>query len=60
MAVPFISIIIPIYKSEPYIKKCLDSIMAQTITNWEAILIDDGSPDQSGAICDEYANRDNR
>lgn len=60
MATPFVSIIIPIYRSEPYLKKCLDSIISQTITNWEAILIDDGSPDLSGAICDDYANRDNR
>ena len=53
-----ISIILPVYKVEQYLRRCLDSIMAQTFTNWECILIDDGSPDKSGAICDEYAGRD--
>lgn len=57
---PLISIIIPVYKAEKYINRCLDSIIAQTYTNWEAILIDDGSPDSSGAICDEYATKDTR
>ena len=55
-----ISIIIPIYKVEQYLPKCLDSIIAQTYTNWEAILVDDGSPDNCGKICDEYAKRDKR
>ena len=47
-----ISIIIPVYKAEKYIRRCLDSIGAQTLADWECILIDDGSPDTSGAICD--------
>lgn len=55
-----ISIIIPVYNAEKYIRKCLDSIIAQTYTCWEAILVDDGSPDNSGAICDEYATKDQR
>lgn len=57
---PIISIIVPIYNTEKYIRKCLDSILAQTHTNWEAILIDDGSPDNCGMICDEYAQKDKR
>ena len=57
---PKISIIVPVYKVEQYLHRCLDSIVAQTFTDWECILIDDGSPDKSGAICDEYASKDNR
>ena len=55
-----ISIIVPIYKAERYLHRCVDSIIAQTFTDWELLLIDDGSPDGSGEICDEYAKRDNR
>lgn len=55
-----ISIIIPIYKAENYIHRCIDSILAQINTDWELLLIDDGSPDGSGAICDEYAKKDAR
>ena len=55
-----VSIIIPIYNAENFLRKCLDSIIAQTYTNWEAVLIDDGSPDNCGDICDEYAQRDCR
>lgn len=57
---PLISIIIPVYKAERFIHKCLDSILAQTYSEWEAILVDDGSPDSSGGICDKYAARDKR
>lgn len=57
---PQISIIVPVYNVEPYIEKCLDSILNQTFTDFELILIDDGATDRSGAICDEYAQRDTR
>ncbi|MDE7165777.1 MAG: glycosyltransferase [Bacteroidaceae bacterium] len=57
---PEISIIVPIYNVEKYLRDCLDSIKSQTFTDWECILIDDCSPDGSGAICDEYAAGDSR
>ena len=53
-----ISIIIPVYQVEKYITRCLDSILSQTYSNLEIILIDDGSRDMSGKICDEYAIKD--
>ena len=55
-----ISVIVPIYNTEKYLSKCLDSILAQTYTDWEAILVDDGSSDNCGEICDEYAKKDCR
>ena len=55
-----ISIIVPIYKVEVYLRQCLDSILNQTYGNLEIILVEDGSPDRCGAICDEYAQRDGR
>lgn len=55
-----ISIIIPVYKVEPYFRKCVDSVLAQTHKNIEIILVDDGSPDNCPAICDEYALKDKR
>ena len=57
---PRVSIIVPVYRVEEYLDRCLDSIIAQTFTDWECILIDDGSPDNSGKICDEYARIDDR
>lgn len=57
---PLISIIVPIYKVECFLSKCLDSILSQTYSNIEILLIDDGSPDRSGQICDEYAKMDKR
>ena len=57
---PEISIIVPVYNVEPYLRKCIDSIIAQTFTDFECILIDDGSTDNCPAICDEYAGKDNR
>ncbi len=55
-----VSIIVPIYNTEKFLHKCLDSIIAQSYANWEAILIDDGSHDNCGMICDEYATKDKR
>lgn len=57
---PKISIIVPVYKVEQYIHKCIDSILAQTFTDFEIILVDDGSPDKCGEICDDFAKKDNR
>lgn len=55
-----ISVIIPVYNVEPYLRRCLDSVLAQTYKNLEIIVIDDGSPDYSGMICDQYAEKDDR
>ena len=57
---PLLSVIIPVYKVEKYLQRCLDSIINQTYKNLEIILVDDGSPDNSGKICDEYAKKDKR
>ena len=58
--IPLVSIIVPIYKVEKYLPTCIDSIISQTYKNIEILLIDDGSPDNCGRICDEYAVKDNR
>ncbi len=57
---PQISVIVPVYKVEDYLRPCVDSILAQTWTDFELILVDDGSPDNCGAICEEYAAQDSR
>lgn len=57
---PKISIIVPVYNMERYLRQCVDSILAQTFKEWELLLIDDGSKDSSAAICDEYAAVDSR
>lgn len=55
-----ISIIIPAYNVETYLSTCLDSVLAQTYTEWEALLVDDGSTDHTPEICDEYGKKDAR
>lgn len=55
-----ISIIVPVYNVEEYLKQCLDSILEQTFSNYEVILVNDGSTDSSGLICQEYADKDAR
>lgn len=57
---PEISIIVPVYKVEQYLSRCVESILAQTFTDFELILVDDGSPDRCPQICDEYSKRDKR
>ena len=57
---PQISVIVPVYKVEKYLHECVDSILAQTFRDFELILVDDGSPDNCGAICDEFAAKDPR
>jgi len=60
LAIPKISVIVPIYNVEKYLRKCLDSILSQTFSDFEVILVNDCSPDNSAVICEEYANKDNR
>jgi glycosyltransferase involved in cell wall biosynthesis len=55
-----VSVIVPVYNVEAYLRRCVDSVLAQTFTDIEIILVDDGSPDNCPAICDEYAGKDNR
>lgn len=57
---PKISVIVPVYKAEKYLERCVDSILAQTFADFELILVNDGSPDSSGAICDAYTAKDSR
>ena len=57
---PRISIIVPVYKVEAYLNKCIDSILNQTFENFELILVNDGSPDKCGEICEDYAKKDSR
>lgn len=55
-----LSVIVPIFKVERYLAQCVESILGQSYKNLEVILVDDGSPDNCGAMCDEYAKRDSR
>lgn len=57
---PKISVIVPVYNAEPYLRRCIGCILSQTFADFELLLIDDGSKDRSGAICEEYADRDSR
>ena len=57
---PIVSIIVPVYKVEPFLSECIESILSQTYSDWELLLIDDGSPDNSGKICEDYALKDKR
>ena len=57
---PMISVIVPVYNVESYLHRCIDSILAQTYPNIEVVLVDDGSPDRCGEICDDYARKDSR
>lgn len=57
---PKISVVVPVYKAEKFLHSCVESILAQTFENFELLLVDDGSPDNSGKICDEYAKNDGR
>lgn len=60
MHIPEFSVIVPVYKVERYLGRCIASVLAQTFADFELILIDDGSPDESGAICDRFAAKDER
>ena len=57
---PLISVIVPVYNVEKYLDRCITSIVEQTYKNLEIILVDDGSPDNSGKICDQWTERDSR
>ena len=57
---PKVSVIVPVYKVEKYLQRCLDSLLNQTFVDFDLILIDDGSPDKCGGICEQYADSDKR
>ncbi|WP_408569401.1 glycosyltransferase family 2 protein [Streptococcus suis] len=57
---PLISIIVPVYNVENYLDECIQTVLAQTYSNWELLLINDGSTDSSGSMCDDYAKGDER
>lgn len=57
---PKVSVIVPVYRAEGFLRRCVESVQAQSFPDWELLLIDDGSPDQSGALCDEFAAGDDR
>lgn len=55
-----VTLVVPVYNVEKYLRRCLDSVLGQTLSCWDMVLVDDGSPDGSGVICEEYAARDSR
>ena len=57
---PLITVIVPVYNIELYLERCIQSILKQTWKNWELFLVDDGSKDTSGSICDKYAEMEQR
>lgn len=57
---PKVSVVVPIYNTEPYLERCMQSLLSQTLKDIEIILVDDGSPDCSPKMCDEYAQKDSR
>ena len=57
---PMVSIIVPVYNAEQYLRRCVDSILNQEYTDFEVFLVNDGSTDSSGDICEEYGNKDTR
>ena len=57
---PLLSIIVPVYNTQEYLQQCISSLVEQTYQNIEIILVDDGSTDESGTICDEYTQKDSR
>ena len=57
---PLLSVVVPVYNVEPYLERCIQSILNQTYKNLEVILVDDGSTDKSGSVCDEYVLQDDR
>lgn len=57
---PLVSIIVPVYRVEQYLRTCIESVLSQSYSNWEMILVDDGSPDNCGEICDDFAKIDQR
>ena len=60
MNTPKISILVPVYNVEKYLQRCVDSVLAQDFTNWEMILVDDGSPDRCPQMCDAFTAKDTR
>ena len=57
MDIPLISVIVPVYRAEKYLAGCIESILRQSLSDFELLLIDDGSPDRSGAMCDTYEKK---
>ena len=55
-----VSIIVPVYQVQAYLTRCVESVLAQTVSDWELILVDDGSTDRSGEMCDAFCKKDSR